>query len=221
MVRDLLIVHIAAGSDLFVGAAFQNGGRRLGERPKAGQARDIFPDLLCHRAGKDPGVRPWVGHQLFLIQFLHDFQRFVGAYLKQPGAFVLQLRQIKKQGRIAGLLFLFKGSDFPLHGRLGQKFNELLGRFLLFKAVFLVKSGRVKIAGTFCGPPFRLQRKGLSRFLILQPEGRDHPVKGRFHEFPDFPLSSDDHSEDAGHDPAHRKHRPPLSQIGGHRRPVF
>ena len=39
--------------------------------------------------------------------------------------------------------------------------------------------------------------------LILR-EAADNPVKRRFHKFPDFPLSSDNDTENAGHDSADR-----------------
>ena len=212
MIRDLLVIYIAAFGKIFAASLAQDLSGKTAAQPIALQSPKIFVNLLGHRRGQHPGVRPGISHHLFLIQFLHDAQGLVGADLEQLGTIILQFRQIIQKGRILVLLLPGDGLHYRIAGKL---VNQRLGVLLFLKAVFLVEYGRPVIAAALHGFPLRLQ------FPFPQIETAQHPVKRCFYKCPNFALPLHHHTQHTGHHPAHGDHRPITLEVILYRPAVF
>ena len=97
MIRDLLVIDIFCLCQILISFLFQNIFHIRPDARIRCKTADIFCDFLGNRCGKHTGIRTRIGCQLLFIQLLHDLQCLIRADLKQLGAFVLQLRQIKQK----------------------------------------------------------------------------------------------------------------------------
>ena len=216
MVRDLLVIDIPGLCQILITAEgkdiLQIGRRRL----IFGKPVQVAADLLCHCCGKDPGVRPGISHQLFLVEFLDDPERLIRTDLKAFGTVILKLRQVIEKRRIFLLLLLLNGLD-PAGERLflGQIPDQFLRLLPFLEPVLLVQVKRLEIPGAPDRPPLPL--KGVSRRI----HGTEHPVEGGLYEIPDLPFPAHHHSQHAGHDPAHGDHGIFCVKVTGDAVPVF
>ena len=160
VIRDRRIVCITGLSDLFICIAVQHlrsqcrYGLRLGENigRQLRQSPQIDRYLLCHGTGEHPRVRPWICHQLFLIQLLYELERLIGAYLESFGAVILYLGEIVEQRRILRLLlFLLFQQGRLIRG--GYLIYERLRVLAPLKAVLLVELRRTRIFAAIDSPP--------------------------------------------------------------------
>ena len=95
MVRDHLIVGVAALPDAFVQTVFEDVLRKTGNVRDLRKAADVLVDLLRDCARKHAGVGPRIGDELLFIKLLRDLQRLVRADLQAPRAGILQLRKVE------------------------------------------------------------------------------------------------------------------------------
>ena len=140
VVCNLLIVDIPGLCNSLPGGSRQNLRRKLRYPSIRLKSRKIFSDFLCHRRRKHSGVRSRVGDQLFFVELLNHPQGLVRAQLKPPGALVLQLRQVKKKGRIFLFLLSLHRKQPGLRGLfLLQKTDKAFRILLCLKTVLLIQ----------------------------------------------------------------------------------
>ena len=163
MVCNLFIIDISGGCNLFIISLFQYFRRKTFGWFKSTQSLKILMDLFCHRSGKHSGIGSRVGHQLFLIQFLHNLQGLIRADFKQPGTFILKFCQIKKQWWI--LIFIFPFDFFHNCLKwlcLGKYTNQFFRIFFLFEPIFFVQLRRLIPGRSFHCPEFPFQCTSLT-----------------------------------------------------------
>ena len=105
MIRDLRVIDIPRACDILPGAPLQclpGIGCRGLEILKAG---DVLADFFGNSRRQYSCVRPGIGSQLLLVQFLCDIERLIRTDLEHAAAVILKLCQVIEQRRIL-LLFL-------------------------------------------------------------------------------------------------------------------
>ena len=140
MVRDLFIINISGGCNFFIIPLFQYFRCKASGWFKSTQSLKILMNLFCYCSRKYSGIGSRIGHQLFLIQFLHNLQCLIRTDLKQSGTFILKFCQIKKQRRI--LIFIFPFNLFHNCLKwlfLGKYTNQFFRIFFLFEPIFFVQ----------------------------------------------------------------------------------
>ena len=172
---------------------------------------DLFGD--CCR--ENSCIRPGIGGQLLLIEFLRYIQCLVRTDVEHPAAVILQFCKIIEKRRIL-LLFLLLIRRYPgfpwsriFHACL-DLFDQTDSIFSLFKTVLSVQFRTLEITRAFRCLPFCLERD-----VSGHCPGK-YPEEWSFLKIPDLPFSADDHPKDTGHDTADRYHAVFLTQKSGH-----
>jgi len=158
MVCDLLVIHIPGLRNVFPGFHSQNLCCRSSCLLIISKAGNILIYLLGNCCRQHSGIRSRIRHQFLLIKLLHDPECFIRTDLKELGADVLKLRQVKKKGRI--LVFFF--SLHFLHGTgkglvHHQLIDQHLGMFFFLETIFFIKIRGLEITAAFHSPPLSVK----------------------------------------------------------------
>ena len=105
MIGNLFIVCIAGGTNLFPAFTLQNFICKAAADAVLLQAAQVFADFPGNGRRKHTGIGSRIGNQLFLVELLNNFQRFIRTDFEKAGTVILQLRKVVKQWRI--FIFLF------------------------------------------------------------------------------------------------------------------